>query len=1046
MVLPTDFTPFRNRGWLGCRLWLAVPVMAAVCCWLAFAGAVASAAPGDDWIDSTAAGETFDSFPAEAISSLDGHYGSFAASSGDAEIVDMSSRGFGRSLKINGAGGSASARSVTLHFPSPLKEESPCAFRAERWTSGQTLAFRVYCLDSSGGRTLVADASSAQVSNNGSTPFPSSFRGTVPAGAQGLVFECTDGSAVMVDNLLLGADAGAQVSILAKNWPVMKNLDMNGVLRFKLQETPSSYADMSVTVDLSGSAALEDVESVSICIPPSGFDDVWETLAGGVSVGTVLGTSPVSADGTARVAVDGASLVPGTAYSFWVSVKMKDNASLDGRVKVKLTDVSVGNSSLAVPDVPAASQRIGYAVAKSGDMITGGKQEGRISSYFRIPGIVRAKNGDLVAVYDIRYNSGTDLPAVIDVGVARSSDGGETWTRTAVAMDWDAVMEPDGSGYNSRWGIGDPAILVDENTGTLWLAAIAGTGLSGSASTNDVESSSTSQLVIAFSTDHGATWSECRSINSQVRSTTAAWQSIFQGPGHGITVQGGEHDGTLVFPAQIWHNSMGIAQSCIIYSKDHGRTWVCEEKNKNVTAGNYGIGTKTSECAVAQLSDGSLMLNAKDENNSKYRAVYTTADLGKSWTQHETDRKAARTLVEPKCQGSLFSVLEAGRMRHVLFFSNPATSAGRREMTLKTSLDDGKTWPVGRQIQYDSRQCAGYSDICLVDDDHVGLLYEGLRQSAHIFFLKIPVSEVLSVLSVDIADIPIPAGGVTAARLPVTCDYTWTASSSQDWLTLSNDSGEGDGNVVYSAASFEGVGMREAVISVSSPGLKPVSVRVVQTGRAATLAVAPGEVVLGKGVSSATLSVSCDAAWMAAKNADWLVIESMEGTDQNGTISISAQANGGVSTRTATLTVSSFLVSRDVLVKQRGGKLTWNEWKKDKITGRDPSNSQTGPGQSAAGDGVTNLLKYATGMDPLKPGGSPVSVSEKDNRLLMTWPVNEEAEGISLKVEASSDLKNWPESYEVSTSGEFHDVMEIGAGGVERRFLRLGVTLEEPVE
>ena len=184
----------------------------------------------------------------------------------------------------------------------------------------------------------------------------------------------------------------------------------------------------------------------------------------------------------------------------------------------------------------------------------------------------------------------------------------------------------------------------------------------------------------------------------------------------------------------------------------------------------------------------------------------------------------------------------------------------------------------------------------------------------------------------------------------------------------------------------------------------------------------------------------------ATKNADWLVIESVEGTDGNGTISISAQANGGVSTRTAALTVSSFLASRDVLVEQRGGKLTWNEWKKDKIIGRDPSKSQTGPGQSAAGDGVPNLLKYVTGMDPLKPAGSPVSISEKGNRLLMTWPGNEEAVGSSLKVEASSNLKDWTESYEVTVPGEFHDVPEIGAGGAERRFLRLAVMLDVPGE
>lgn len=70
-------------------------------------------------------------------------------------------------------------------------------------------------------------------------------------------------------------------------------------------------------------------------------------------------------------------------------------------------------------------------------------------------------------------------------------------------------------------------------------------------------------------------------------------------------------------------------------------------------------------------------------------------------------------------------------------------------MTLKTSLDDGKTWPAARQIQYDSRIGAGYSDICQVDDDHVGVLYEGLKDAGYIFFLRLPVAEVLSVLSID---------------------------------------------------------------------------------------------------------------------------------------------------------------------------------------------------------------------------------------------------------------------------------------------------------
>lgn len=136
---------------------------------------------------------------------------------------------------------------------------------------------------------------------------------------------------------------------------------------------------------------------------------------------------------------------------------------------------------------------------------------------------------------------------------------------------------------------------------------------------------------------------------------------------------------------------------------------------------------------------------------------------------------------------------------------------------------------------------------------------------------------------------------------------------------------------------------------------------------------------------------------------------------------------------------------------QRGQKRTWDEWKEDEIASRDPDTDQTGPTDSPAGDGIPNLLKYATGLDPLKPCGNVVQIStEKTNGgafLVLAWPVNQEATGIRHLVESSEDLQTWTEMAEVETEGKssaiFRDTVPINAESPPRRFLRLKISREE---
>jgi sialidase-1 len=357
---------------------------------------------------------------------------------------------------------------------------------------------------------------------------------------------------------------------------------------------------------------------------------------------------------------------------------------------------------------------------------------------YRIPGLVTTNRGTLIAVYDNRYNNSKDLQEDIDIGMSRSTDGGQTWAPMKVIMD----MGEYGGRPQHLNGIGDPCVLYDPVTNTLWVAAL---WMSGSnydqmlwwASKPGLKPDETGQLVLVKSTDDGLTWSQPINITSQIKDPS--WQLLLQGPGRGITMK----DGTLVFPAQfkadIGTKAIDGGQyschSTIVYSKDSGKTW------------KIGTGAKsnTTEAQVVELANGSLMLNMRDDRNrsdkgaTNGRAVATTSDSGKTWTTHSSSNSA---LPEPNCQASIIGidVKIDGKIQHILFFSNPNNKNARTNMTIKASLDEGKTWPSQYQLELNAATGYGYSCMTLVDAGTLGILYEGEKE---LFFQKVAITDIL---------------------------------------------------------------------------------------------------------------------------------------------------------------------------------------------------------------------------------------------------------------------------------------------------------------
>lgn len=650
--------------------------------------------------------ESFEQAKRGKFTSLQTEYGPLSCADGVAEIGGTGKTG-NSSLRMFGG----KDAELKLDLKDVPTTEVRLSAWAERWTGQAPFEFYITAVGPQGEKEIY---DGKNIKTGG---FKTKIEARVPAGTRSLVFRLTapENKGLKLDDLFIVPSipmkVDPRVEMSAPVAPVIKRIPGNPVLsvNVKTEGCLNPVSLNAVNLDFSGTARLADIESVTVVRggEKPGFPEGAVTFP--EDPAQVLGTVRISGGMKPRISVRGnLELEPGDNH-LWVCVTMKDGASLDGKVVVRPASVVAGNKLMKVADAAPVAQRIGVAVVKPGDFN---------SKFYRIPGLVRTKKGTLLAVYDIRYNHSGDLPANIDVGVSRSTDGGRTWSDVKIAVD-DFKIDP---ARKDAKGVGDPAILLDEKNGRVWVAAIWSYRHSiwGSKS-GDNSPEVCGQLVLAYSDDDGLTWSKPINITEQTKDKD--WRILFNGPGNGICMK----DGTLVFAAQYW-DGKGVPWSTIVYSRDQGKTWHC----------GTGVNQQTTEAQVIELKDGSIMINARC-NWGGSRVVGVTKDLGKTWEKHPTNRTAQ--LKEPVCQGSLLAVDGVPGAGRVVLFSNPNTTSGRSHMTLKASTDDAGSWPEDKWLLYDARKGWGYSCLAPVDKNHVGVLYES--QGA-LNFLKIPYKDVLN--------------------------------------------------------------------------------------------------------------------------------------------------------------------------------------------------------------------------------------------------------------------------------------------------------------
>lgn len=478
--------------------------------------------------------------------------------------------------------------------------------------------------------------------------------------------------------------------------PILKGLDINPLAKIsvRLPQGQGGIQLENLNISIGNTTDLKGIEKIELYGSGSNPDMAAATLV--ASVSDIKNNMTLTCNN---------ALNAGENF-FWLSCKLSPTADVRNVINIQCEKAQLSKFGRIAPKEAntITPKYIGWALRQKG--------QDNINTY-RIPGIATTNKGTLIAVYDNRYDNDRDLPANVDVGMSRSTDGGVTWQPMKVIMDM-------GTGVND--GIGDPSVLVDKQTGTIWVAALWSHGNRGwSGSGAGIMPDETGQFILVKSEDDGVTWSQPINITPSVKNPS--WRLFFQGPGMGISI----HDGTLVFPAQ-YKDADAMPFSTLIYSKNHGQTW----------QSGTGAKSNTTEAQIVELNDGSLMLNMRD-NRGGSRSVATTKDLGQTWTEHATSRSA---LTEPVCMASIIRVAftKNGDAKDILAFSNPNDVKERKNMTIKLSLDEGNTWLEKNSLLIDERKCYGYSCMTMIDKDTIGLLYEGSKE---LYFVRIPLKDVL---------------------------------------------------------------------------------------------------------------------------------------------------------------------------------------------------------------------------------------------------------------------------------------------------------------
>jgi len=336
---------------------------------------------------------------------------------------------------------------------------------------------------------------------------------------------------------------------------------------------------------------------------------------------------------------------------------------------------------------------------------------------YRIPAIVKNKNGDLMAIAEGRVEHAGDYGNV-DIVCKISKDQGKTWGALQVIVDYENLQA------------GNPAAVVDLldpnfKNGRIFLFYNTGNNHEGEVR----KGKGVRENWYISSIDGGKTWSEAINITASTHRPKQPeinpaynfkedWRTYANTPGHAFQFVSGPNKGRLYIAA---NHSAGAPDpqgkdwnAHAFYSDDHGKTYQLSE---NVPYAG------TNESMAAQVDENVVYMSSRNQQlNPKLRIVSRSIDGGKSWATSVADPN----LPDPINQASVLSWKKGKNF--ILAHLNAADQTRRNNLTLRLSKDKGKTWYFNKIVAKAPEDMKGdysaYSDLVLINKNQLGILFE----------------------------------------------------------------------------------------------------------------------------------------------------------------------------------------------------------------------------------------------------------------------------------------------------------------------------------
>jgi len=340
---------------------------------------------------------------------------------------------------------------------------------------------------------------------------------------------------------------------------------------------------------------------------------------------------------------------------------------------------------------------------------------------YHIPGLVVTAQGTVLAWCEARRTSGDW--ADIHVLLRRSADEGRTWSPPQSIVTVPGAKEKNPfalrlKGVNPQDVTYNNPVLIADRDGTVHMLFCL-------------------EYLRCFyqrSADDGVTWSTPVEITNTFEKfrPTYDWKVLATGPNHGIQLR----NGRLVVPVWLSTGTGGNAHrpsiTATIYSDDHGQTWQAGEIAVPCTE----EWVNPNETAVAELADGRVMLNVRNESAAHRRLVVIGKDGATGWSTPKFDD----ALLEPICMGALvrYSLKQLHGANRLLFSNpdnleradgkaEPGKNRDRRNVSIKLSYDEGATWAVSKSVEPGS---SAYSDLAVTKSGTI-LCFYGRSEKAN---------------------------------------------------------------------------------------------------------------------------------------------------------------------------------------------------------------------------------------------------------------------------------------------------------------------------